>query len=401
MSRYFVGGATLREALDEVAQAARQAVRGADLAGPHHGRRGPAGDDGVHRRRGRGDRQVPVRHGRRPLPRRPPQTARSPAATGLENDPQWPPFSEAAVAHGVHSVLSVPVVSRQEAVGALNFYARCPGAFAGDDAVQVGNQFASQMAIVLAQVPVLHRCRRRTGRSDRPGHHPAHPSLHQAAARRSRRGHLGGDEWDRPPRRHDLPGRPRAPRAHASSPGAPAGRPGDRRHHRRAGVPARAADGGPERRRRPGRHLDAAGRRRRATRRPVRGEPGHLRELPAPAGGPGRSGGRADRLQVAVRRRPEDGGAQSADDARRRASLGDRAAADVQRRAGGDRVRPGAGVRGGGGRVRLRGERRHPAPRRHGRHGPRPGGQPDGEPRRSPPTGWPAGGASTSRPPTG
>ena len=150
MSRYFVGGATLREALDEVAQAAVEAVRGADIAGLTmvvDGRPTTTAftdDMAVEIDQAQYDTGVgpcldALRNGK---------LSRS---DRLENDPQWPPFSEAAVAHGVHSVLSVPVVSRQAPVGALNFYARCPGAFAGDDAVQVGNQFASQMAIVLAR----------------------------------------------------------------------------------------------------------------------------------------------------------------------------------------------------------------------------------------------------------
>ncbi len=150
MSRYFVGGATLREALDEVAQAAVQALRGADIAGLTmvvDGRPTTTAftdDMAVEIDQAQYDTGVgpcldALRDG---------TLSRS---NGLENDPQWPPFSEAAVAHGVHSVLSLPVLAREEAVGALNFYSRCPGAFSGDDAVQVGSQFANQMAIVLAR----------------------------------------------------------------------------------------------------------------------------------------------------------------------------------------------------------------------------------------------------------
>ena len=67
----------------------------------------------------------------------------------MEKDQQWPPFSEAAGAHGVQSSLSLPLITRHEAVGALNLYSRSPAAFSDDD-VEVGLQFARQAAIVLA-----------------------------------------------------------------------------------------------------------------------------------------------------------------------------------------------------------------------------------------------------------
>ena len=149
MSRFFVGGATLRDTLDEVARAAKQAVCGADLAGLTMVVDGRPSTtvftdeeaveiDKSQYATGIGPCLDALRDG---------TLSRS---NRLEDDSQWPPFSEAAVAHGFHSVLSLPVLTGQEAVGALNFYSRCPGAFAGDDAVLVGNQFANQMAIVLA-----------------------------------------------------------------------------------------------------------------------------------------------------------------------------------------------------------------------------------------------------------
>jgi GAF domain-containing protein len=64
-------------------------------------------------------------------------------------DRQWPPFSEAAVAHGIHSSMSIPLLARHEGVGALNFYADTARAFSDDD-VEVGLQFATHAAIVLA-----------------------------------------------------------------------------------------------------------------------------------------------------------------------------------------------------------------------------------------------------------
>jgi GAF domain-containing protein len=67
----------------------------------------------------------------------------------MEVDRQWGPFSAAAVDHGIRSSMSIPLVARHEGVGALNFYSGTPGAFSDDD-VQLGLQFATHAAIVLA-----------------------------------------------------------------------------------------------------------------------------------------------------------------------------------------------------------------------------------------------------------
>jgi len=67
----------------------------------------------------------------------------------VEKDRQWPSFSAAAAAHGVGSVLSVPLVARHEGVGALNFYSRSQAAFSDAD-VKAALQFAAYAGIVLA-----------------------------------------------------------------------------------------------------------------------------------------------------------------------------------------------------------------------------------------------------------
>jgi GAF domain-containing protein len=67
----------------------------------------------------------------------------------VEKDLQWPAFSEAAAAHGVESVLSVPLLAGHEGVGALNFYSHLRGAFSESD-VQTALQFATYAAILLA-----------------------------------------------------------------------------------------------------------------------------------------------------------------------------------------------------------------------------------------------------------
>ncbi|MEA2843715.1 MAG: hypothetical protein QOJ69_1386, partial [Actinomycetota bacterium] len=109
ISRFVVGDVTLRAALEEVARAAQQAVRHADMAGLTmmvDGR--PATTvftdelapeiDAAQYESGTGPCLDALRSG---------TLSRS---DHLDQDPQWPPFSAAAVAHGFQSVLSLPVV---------------------------------------------------------------------------------------------------------------------------------------------------------------------------------------------------------------------------------------------------------------------------------------------------
>ena len=65
------------------------------------------------------------------------------------DDRRWRPFSAACLDHGIHSTLSVPVISRQKTLGALNFYSTAEAAFGADDEM-LGTAFAAQAAIVIA-----------------------------------------------------------------------------------------------------------------------------------------------------------------------------------------------------------------------------------------------------------
>jgi GAF domain-containing protein len=62
---------------------------------------------------------------------------------------QYPAFSKAAAAHGVESVLSLPLIAGSNGLGALNLYARRSGGFTTDDET-LGLELASAAAIVLA-----------------------------------------------------------------------------------------------------------------------------------------------------------------------------------------------------------------------------------------------------------
>jgi GAF domain-containing protein len=63
------------------------------------------------------------------------------------NEPRWPEFAAAALAAGVSSTLSLPLIVGQTALGALNLYSYDRRAFVDDDTAHV---FAAQAAVVLA-----------------------------------------------------------------------------------------------------------------------------------------------------------------------------------------------------------------------------------------------------------
>jgi GAF domain-containing protein len=148
MSRFFVGDATLAETLQNVSDLACGAVPTADMVGLTmlvDGRAKTAVStdpdateiDSAQYSTGNGPCLDAFRH------------QKVYRIDDMETDGQWPSFSEAAAAKGVNSSMSIPLVARHEGVGALNFYSRGDVPFSDDD-VEVGLQFASHAAIVLA-----------------------------------------------------------------------------------------------------------------------------------------------------------------------------------------------------------------------------------------------------------
>ena len=148
MARFFVGDATLRDTLQRVAELALDAVPAADMAGITMLVEGRAKTavftdeaapeiDAAQYETGSGPCLDAFRHQ---------QVYR---IDFMEKDRHWPAFSEAAGAHGIESSMSLPLVARHEGVGALNLYSRVSEAFDDGD-VEVGLQFASQAASVLA-----------------------------------------------------------------------------------------------------------------------------------------------------------------------------------------------------------------------------------------------------------
>ena len=148
LSRFFVGDGTLYETLDRVAHLAQVAVNGADMVGLTmlvEGRNTTAvftdakapEIDTAQYETGNGPCLEAFRH------------QEMFRIDDTQMDERWPTFSDLAAAHGVRSVMSMPLVANHEGVGALNFYSRVPKVFADDEA-RIGAQFAAQSAIVLA-----------------------------------------------------------------------------------------------------------------------------------------------------------------------------------------------------------------------------------------------------------
>ena len=148
LSRFFVGEGTLKETLDRVAHLAQQAVPAADFIGMTMLVEGRAQTavftdemaaeiDSAQYETGIGPCLDAFRHG---------EVFR---IDDTMKDDRWTPFSEAAAAKGIHSTLSLPLVANHEGLGALNFYSRTTNGFSEDDA-ELGMQFATQAAIVLA-----------------------------------------------------------------------------------------------------------------------------------------------------------------------------------------------------------------------------------------------------------
>jgi len=79
----------------------------------------------------------------------------------LEGDDRWPEFAAAAMAQGVRSTLSLPLLAAQTSVGALNFYAGHDGAF-GEAEAEVGNLFAAQATVVWANAQAYWGARLKT-----------------------------------------------------------------------------------------------------------------------------------------------------------------------------------------------------------------------------------------------
>jgi len=82
----------------------------------------------------------------------------------LEDGP-WAEFRAAAAGHGIRSTISLPLPGAAGALGALNLYARTPGAFSEHDE-EITAQFAAHAAVVLANAGAYWDARELSERLD-------------------------------------------------------------------------------------------------------------------------------------------------------------------------------------------------------------------------------------------
>jgi GAF domain-containing protein len=76
--------------------------------------------------------------------------------TDMSAEERWPDYAAHATALGVGSSLSVPLPFQGATIGALNNYARRPGAF-GDSDVRLGEEVAAFVAIAVANAEAAAR----------------------------------------------------------------------------------------------------------------------------------------------------------------------------------------------------------------------------------------------------
>jgi GAF domain-containing protein len=147
LTRYFVGDATMGETLDRVCRSALEAVEPAKYCGISMTVEGRIGTyifsdldvpeiDRAQYETGHGPCVDCFRSGESVL-----------VSSTAEPNP-YPEFSEIALRHGVRSVLSSPMRTSDETVGALNLYADRANVF-GPERIRVAQAFAAQAAFLL------------------------------------------------------------------------------------------------------------------------------------------------------------------------------------------------------------------------------------------------------------
>ena len=86
-------------------------------------------------------------------------TAQTVHSDSLGGEPRWPKFGSQVARLGVHSVLSLPLVTPDRVLGAMNIYAREKRAF-DERALLIGELFAAPAAIAVQNAQVLAQTRR-------------------------------------------------------------------------------------------------------------------------------------------------------------------------------------------------------------------------------------------------
>jgi GAF domain-containing protein len=86
-------------------------------------------------------------------------TGRTMRSGSLGQDPRWPRFGSRVASLGVHSVLSLPLLTPDGVVGAMNVYAHAPDAF-DDRSEHLGELFAVPAAIAVQNAQILAQTQR-------------------------------------------------------------------------------------------------------------------------------------------------------------------------------------------------------------------------------------------------
>lgn len=148
LAQFFVGDSTLGSTLDRVARLAVGSLPGADLAGITMVVDGKPATAVFTNQDAPDIDSAQYRTGMGPCVDAW-QNRRINRIDAMARDERWPAFAAACLDHGVHSTLSLPLIVKDESLGALNFYAHREEAFGPADEVN-GGAFATQAAIVLA-----------------------------------------------------------------------------------------------------------------------------------------------------------------------------------------------------------------------------------------------------------
>ena len=85
--------------------------------------------------------------------------ARTVVSGALGDDGSWPRFSPRVRALGVHSVVSLPLIVRDDVLGAINVYAHAHNVF-DEHAVRLGEAFAVPAAVAVSNARVLMQAQR-------------------------------------------------------------------------------------------------------------------------------------------------------------------------------------------------------------------------------------------------
>ena len=89
------------------------------------------------------------------------EAARSSTMTvigSVTEDERFPKFTPAALEHGVHSVLSLPLVTGERSIGSLNIYGHAERTFGGQEQL-IGSLFAQRASILVTNARALDEAR--------------------------------------------------------------------------------------------------------------------------------------------------------------------------------------------------------------------------------------------------